>query len=99
MLAVDEDLRHRGTAAGAADHLVAPPRLLDDVDRLVGDALSFEQRAGARAIGAEHRRVDLDLGHRRRRSESACLRGTVFHIWRESRDWAKPNWAAQGCGM
>ncbi len=50
---------------GAPDHLVAAPRLLVDVDLGEGDALLLQQRAGARAIGAPHRRIDLDLGHRR----------------------------------
>src|SRR5438128_838226 len=63
MLAVDEDLRNRGAAAGAADHLLAPCRLLDDVDFGIGDAFALQQPASARAVWAEHRRVELDFGH------------------------------------
>src|ERR1051325_9857844 len=70
MLAADKDLRHRRAPAGAADHLVAPVRLLDDVDLGVIDALALQQRAGAGAIGAEHRRIDLDLRHRSLRVDS-----------------------------
>src|SRR5262249_42111741 len=61
MLAVDEDLRDRGAPAGAADHLYAPCRLLDDVDLGKGGALALQQRACARAIGAEHCRIHLDF--------------------------------------
>src|SRR4051794_27257706 len=64
MLAVDKDLRHARAAAGAPDHLVAPPRFLHQVDLGELHPLAFEQRAGMRAIGAPHRAVHLDLGHR-----------------------------------
>ena len=49
MLAIDKDLRHRRAPAGAPDHLVAPRRLLDDVDFGVVDALALQQRPRARA--------------------------------------------------
>src|ERR1700693_3722271 len=66
MLAVDENLRHAGAPAGTPDHLVAPPRLLVEVDLGVADALLLQECTGARAIGAPHRRIHLDLGHQRR---------------------------------
>src|SRR5579864_891790 len=75
MLAINENLRHRG-AACAPDHLVAPPRLLVDVDLVKGDALLLQQRAGSRAIGAPRRRIHLDLGHRCTRSEIRPQWGT-----------------------
>src|SRR6202043_2322475 len=63
VFAVDEDLRYGRTPAGALDHLVAPRRFLDNVDFGVADAFALQQRAGAGAIGTEHRRVKLDLSH------------------------------------
>ena len=63
MLTIDKDLRNRGAAAGSQDHLFASRRLLDDVDLGVGDAFALQQRTRARTIGAEPRRIKLDLGH------------------------------------
>src|ERR1700758_141465 len=63
MLAVDEDLRTRGAPARPPDHLATPRRLFDDVDLGVRNAFALQQGAGAGAIGAEHRRVKLNLGH------------------------------------
>src|SRR5215469_14355855 len=65
MLAVDKDLRHRGAAAGALYHLATPRRFFVDIELCEGHTLAPEQRLGPRAIGAPHRRVDLDFGHRR----------------------------------
>jgi len=63
MFAIDEDLRNCGAAAGAPDHLVAPRRLLDDIDFGIEDALAFEETTGTRAIRTEHRRIKLHFGH------------------------------------
>src|SRR5438094_10233351 len=71
MLAIDEDLRHGRAAVGALDHLVAPPRLLHQVGLGERHPLAFEQRPGMRAIGAPHRAVHLDLGHRAASPENA----------------------------
>src|ERR1700719_622722 len=38
-------------------------RFLDNVDFGVADAFALQQRAGAGAIGTEHRRVKLDFSH------------------------------------
>src|SRR5437016_11195769 len=65
MLAIDEDLRDGPAAIRAVDHLLPPPRLLIEVDLDVGSALSLQQRARHRAIGAPSRRIHLDLSHRR----------------------------------
>src|SRR5690349_11564759 len=64
VLAVDEDLRHAGAAVGARDHFLALRAVLDDVDVLVLDALALQQALRTRAVGAEHRAVDLNAGHR-----------------------------------
>src|SRR5271166_1453988 len=64
----DEDLRNRGTAAGAPDHLDAPRRLLDNINFSKGNAFAFQQGAGTHAVGAERRRVQLDLNHSHRAS-------------------------------
>src|SRR6185437_7762807 len=64
MLAIDKDLRDRCAAAGAADHLVATPGLFHQVNLDELDPFALQQGAGARAIGAPHRAVDLDFGHR-----------------------------------
>jgi len=68
MLAADEDLRNRGTAAGAPDHLDAPRRLLNDINFSKGNAFALQQRAGAHAVEAERRRVQFDLNHDHRAS-------------------------------
>src|SRR5690242_238587 len=86
MLAIDKDLRHRGAAAGAPGHLVASCRLLDDVDFGIGDALALQQHPGARAIGAKHRRIKLDLSHYCGYSEIAIARvAPVFQLRRQCR--------------
>src|SRR6266513_5006806 len=64
MLAIDKDLRHRHAAAGAADHLVAPPRLLHQIDLGELNPFALQQGPGTSAIGAPHRAVHLNLGHR-----------------------------------
>src|SRR5258706_9005927 len=76
MLAIDEDLPHGPAAAGAPDHLVAPPRLLHDVDLGETHPFTFEQRAGMRAVGAPHGAVHLDLGHRAASPKNASSRVT-----------------------
>src|ERR1700683_538932 len=65
MLAVDKDLRHGAAALRALDHLGAAVRLLVEADLVEGDPLFLQQRFGARAVGAPHRRIDVDLGHLR----------------------------------
>src|ERR1700722_18012627 len=65
MLAVDEDLRHGAAALRALDHLGATVRLLVEADLVEGDPLLLQQRFDTRAIGAPHRRVDVDFGHLR----------------------------------
>src|SRR5690242_19805044 len=84
MLAVDKDLRHRRAAAGAANHLVAPPGLFHQIDLDELDPFALQQGAGARAIGAPHRAVYLDLGHRAGSPETRY--GTLQpQIWRGDR--------------
>src|SRR6266851_917170 len=63
MLAVDEDLRHGIAPAGAAHHLVAPFRMLVEID--IGECytLALQQTPRPRAIGTKYRGVDLDLRH------------------------------------
>src|SRR5215469_3258273 len=63
MLAVDENLRHRLSAARPRQHLLALGTVFDHVDVLVGDPLAVEQALGTRAVAAEHRGIDLDARH------------------------------------
>jgi len=66
MLTADEDLRNRGVAAGAPDHLDAPRRLFNDINFRKGNAFVLQQGAGTHAVWAERRRVQLDLNHSHR---------------------------------
>src|SRR5690606_4996059 len=63
MASVDEDLRHRGTAAAALDHLGAARRINHDIDFRELDALLLQQLLRAVAVAAEHAGIDFDFGH------------------------------------
>src|SRR6266702_2810421 len=63
MLAVDEDLRHGIAPTRAAHHLVAPFRMLVEIDIRECYTLALQQTSRPRAIGTNHRGVDLDLRH------------------------------------
>ena len=62
-LPVDEDLRHGPPSPRAPDHLLAPTRLLPDIDLGERDALAVKQTFRPHAVGAERGGVDLDHGH------------------------------------
>src|SRR5690348_5941967 len=63
MAAVDEDLRHRGAPARAADRVATLSRAVRCVDLAEVDALAVQQADGAGTEGAPGLCVDLDLGH------------------------------------
>src|SRR5688572_23611510 len=64
----DPDLRDRAATTGLARHLLAQRHAPGNVDLLEAYAFVPEQLLRHVAVGAEHRRVDRDLGHRRERS-------------------------------
>jgi hypothetical protein len=63
MLAVYKDLRDRRSASRTLNHLGAALGFFPDVHVEKLDALLPQQCSGPGAIGAEHCRVHLDLGH------------------------------------
>src|ERR1035437_2195766 len=64
MLAVAEDLRHRGPAAGPADRFLALRRALRGVDLTKRHPAVLQQTQRAGAVGAIRLGVDFDHGHR-----------------------------------
>src|SRR6478609_2965581 len=64
MPAADENLRHRGASARAADRLLALGGAMRRVDLAERHVLAAEQVHGARAVGTPWLSVDFDLGHR-----------------------------------
>src|SRR5260221_12979905 len=77
MLAIDENLRHRGPPTSPLTHEGAQFAVSHDVDFSVIDTLVIQQPFGAMTIRAKHRRVDLNLSHDdisdSNRSESSSL--------------------------
>ena len=64
MPAVDEDLRHGGPSAGAADRFLALGRAVRSVDLTERHTLGGQQADGAGAVRAPRLGVDLDRGIR-----------------------------------
>src|SRR5438034_11393056 len=64
MMLADEDLRNRGAAISALDHLLANLAAIIDRDLAILHALLLEQRLSAPAVRAEGLGINLDRRHR-----------------------------------
>src|SRR5690349_8887691 len=63
MFAVDEDLRHRRSTAGALHHFGSALRVRHDVDLLIRHLAVVQGELAPDAVGADHRAIDFDFRH------------------------------------